>query len=59
VPELASFDDAAIHTPWQAGAIALRAAGVTLGETYPSPVIDLAFGRQRALDALAAISQGT
>ncbi|WP_342029752.1 deoxyribodipyrimidine photo-lyase [Bosea vaviloviae] len=59
VPELADLDDAAIHTPWQASASALRDAGVSLGETYPMPVIDLAFGRQRALDALASVSGET
>jgi deoxyribodipyrimidine photo-lyase len=55
VPELAGLDAGAIHAPWQADAASLREAGVRLGETYPRPVIDLAFGRQRALDALATI----
>jgi len=31
----------------------LVAAGVTLGETYPLPVIDHRAGRERALAALA------
>jgi deoxyribodipyrimidine photo-lyase len=55
VPELAGLDTGAIQAPWLADAAALREAGVKLGETYPRPVIDLAFGRQRALDALATI----
>jgi deoxyribodipyrimidine photo-lyase len=33
----------------------LQSAGIKLDETYPRPIIDLAFGRQRALDALATI----
>jgi deoxyribodipyrimidine photo-lyase len=33
----------------------LREAGVRIGETYPAPLVDLAFGRQRALDAFATI----
>lgn len=55
LPELAQLDAGTIHAPWQANAATLRDAGVRLGETYPRPVIDLAFGRQRALDALATI----
>ena len=30
----------------------LRTAGVTLGSDYPEPIVDHAFARQRALDAL-------
>ena len=51
VPELARLDPAHIHTPWEAPSEALSRAGVTLGKTYPSPIIDLAEGRSRALDA--------
>ena len=38
--------------------VALRNAGVRIGETYPAPLVDLAFGRQRALDAFATIGSG-
>lgn len=55
VPELAGLSDKDIHQPWKASEKALRQAGVRIGETYPAPLIDLAFGRQRALDAFAAI----
>lgn len=52
VPELAALPDAVIHAPWTADAQILRAAGVTLGETYPRPIVDHAFARARALEAL-------
>ena len=55
VPELAGLADDDIHQPWKASEQALRAAGVRIGETYPAPLVDLAFGRRRALDAFARI----
>jgi len=55
VPELARLDAAHIHAPWEAPDAALTRAGVRLGETYPRPIVDLAGGRSRALDAYAAI----
>ena len=55
VPELAHVDARFIHAPWEAPADILCAAGVTLGTTYPKPIVDLAAGRQRALDAYAMI----
>ena len=55
VPELARLDTKYIHAPWQAPAEALGQAGVTLGLDYPRPIIDLAAGRERALDAYAHI----
>ena len=48
VPELAALPDSLIHAPWEAPPI-LRP------RTYPSPVIDLAAGRARALEAYAAL----
>ncbi|MEA2740659.1 MAG: deoxyribodipyrimidine photo-lyase [Acetobacteraceae bacterium] len=55
VPELARLDSRHIHAPWQAPQDALVRAGVTLGETYPEPIVDLGAGRARALDAYARI----
>jgi deoxyribodipyrimidine photo-lyase len=51
VPELAGLDDRDIHAPWELGPLELAAAGVTLGETYPEPMVDHAEARARALDA--------
>ncbi len=55
VPELARLDARHIHAPWQAPPDALARAGVTLGKSYPKPIVDLAAGRARALDAYAEI----
>ena len=52
VPELARLPDAVIHSPWTADPVILRAAGVTMGRTYPRPIVDHAFARERALQAL-------
>ena len=53
VPELAAVRDADIHAPFDAEPMLLRAAGVTLGRTYPKPIIGHAEGRARALAAYA------
>ncbi|XP_058688554.1 cryptochrome DASH-like isoform X2 [Poecile atricapillus] len=39
VPELQGIKGADIHTPWALSSAALSQAGVTLGETYPWPVV--------------------
>jgi deoxyribodipyrimidine photo-lyase len=56
VPALAKLEAAHIHAPWEAPETALQAAGVTLGKTYPRPIVDLAEGRSRALAAYATIT---
>jgi len=55
VPEIAALPDKFLHKPWEAPADVLGDAGVTLGETYPHPIVDHKAARQRALDAYAAI----
>lgn len=51
LPELANMPDKHIHSPWQASAQMLRHAGVTLGKTWPHPIVDHTFARNRALEA--------
>jgi deoxyribodipyrimidine photo-lyase len=58
VPELARLPDKFLHAPWSAPAPVLREAGVTLGQTYPAPLIDLAEGRARALETWKQTVQG-
>ena len=55
LPELAALDRQFIHVPWEAPGAELVRAGVRLGETYPEPIIDLARGRARALEAYRAL----
>ena len=54
VPELARLPDKHLHAPWTASPAQLSEAGVTLGNTYPHPIVDLAAGRTRALEAYRA-----
>ncbi len=49
VPELKKLPDKYIHTPWKAPQNVLDYAGVKLGETYPKPLVDHKFARERAL----------
>ncbi|MGS2719614.1 cryptochrome/photolyase family protein [Paraglaciecola aestuariivivens] len=52
-PELDKLPSKYIHNPWDAPQDVLNKAGITLGETYPKPIVDLKASRQRALDTLA------
>ena len=56
VPELAALPDRYIQAPWEAPESVLAEAGITLGETYPEPMVDHKTARQAALDAYAALS---
>ena len=58
VPELAELSADLIHQPWTATPLELRDAGVTLGETYPRPIVDHKLGRERALAAYATTRNG-
>jgi deoxyribodipyrimidine photo-lyase len=49
VPELAKLPTKYIHAPWEASPLELKGAGVTLGQTYPHPVVDHAKARARFL----------
>jgi deoxyribodipyrimidine photo-lyase len=55
VLELAQLPAKLIHQPWTATPLELASAGVTLGETYPEPIIDHRAGRERALVAYAKV----
>lgn len=55
VPELARVPARFVHRPWEASPLELRAAGVTLGQQYPRPIVEHAAARAAALAALATL----
>ncbi len=54
VPELAGLSDGRVHAPWEIPPLDLAAAGITLGDEYPWPIVDHAEARDRTLAAYAA-----
>jgi len=50
VPELANLPNSYIHQPWTAPRHMLEGSGIRLGKNYPSPIVDHAVARNRALD---------
>jgi deoxyribodipyrimidine photo-lyase len=55
VPELAGVVGGSVHAPWKLGPLDLAAAGVSLGDAYPEPIVDHAAARERVLAAYAAV----
>jgi len=51
VPELSELPNTMIHAPWEAGGLDLASHGVTLGETYPYPLVDHAEARVATIAA--------
>ena len=57
VPEIAGLPDKWLHRPWEAPADVLAKTGVTLGKTYPKPIVDHETARRQALEALKTIQK--
>ena len=55
LPQLAKLSDKVIHAPWTASPVELAAAGLTLGEHYPQPVVDHAEARERTLQRYGVV----
>ncbi|WP_369406359.1 cryptochrome/photolyase family protein [Oceaniradius stylonematis] len=51
VPELAGLPNKYVHKPWEAPEKVLEKSNVSLGSTYPAPIVDHQQARNRALDA--------
>ena len=49
VPELAALPSRLRHAPWLAKPLELAEAGITLGSSYPYPVVDHAAAREKTL----------
>ncbi len=57
VPELSQLDNRHLYAPWTADTNTLHQAGITLGKTYPEPIVDLKGSRLRALERFNRIKQ--
>ena len=57
VPEIAALPDKYLHRPWEAPAPMLQKTGISLGSTYPSPIVDHATARAAALEAFKSLQQ--
>ena len=57
VPELADLPNEHLSAPWNAPGDVLENAGVTLGETYPEPLVDHKTARENALNALKSMKE--
>ena len=57
LPELAGLPPKWIHAPWTAPAEVLKFAGVSLGKTYPKPIVDHGEARDLALAAFQKIKR--
>jgi deoxyribodipyrimidine photo-lyase len=49
VPELARLSTDEIHAPWTTDEATLARAGIVIGKSYPSPIVDHKAARNRAL----------
>jgi len=58
VPELAHVAGPSVHAPWKVPDQALLSP-LGSGDRYPPPIVDLAAGRLRALEALAKVTSRT
>ena len=56
IPALKDLPTRHLHAPWEASDEVLAEAGVTLGETYPEPIVDHAERREKALEALKQVN---
>ena len=51
LPELKELPDKYLYRPWEAPTDVLSQANITLGETYPHPIVQIKESRERALAA--------
>jgi deoxyribodipyrimidine photo-lyase len=56
-PELSELPDDAIHAPFDADASVRSKAGITLGQTYPEPILDHKERREHAIEQFRSARQ--
>ena len=54
IPEIGNLPTRYLHAPWEASGAVLKDAGITLGKTYPKPIVEHKRARERALEAYEA-----
>lgn len=57
VPELSGLPIKYIHEPWKTPIQIQREAKIIIGENYPHPIVNLSFGRARALEAYQSLKK--
>ena len=55
LPALKNMPNEYLFNPWEAPAIILKKANVSLGNNYPNPIVDIKFSREKALSAYEKI----
>ncbi len=55
LPELKNIPNEYLFNPWEAPAIILEKANVSLGNNYPNPIVDIKLSREKALSAYEKI----
>ena len=55
VPELAKLPNKHIHAPWLLSSKELASYGITLGQTYPAPIVDHTVAREKTLARFAVV----
>lgn len=57
IPEIAKLPNKYLFKPWEADSSILEQANITLGITYPKPIVDLKQSREAALEAFKALKE--
>lgn len=57
IPEISGLSNKTIHEPWNASPLDLAEAEITLGKTYPLPIVDHAEARDKALELYKSIKK--
>jgi len=57
LPQLAPLSNKAIHAPWLVKQLELQAAGITLGDNYPLPLVQHDQARAKTLVRYAVVKK--